>query len=470
MPDYSYIAQPKEQQGFGRIGEMIQTLRGATALQLERGALESDIARRKAESARSVTEADVAARTATPRVEQQAAQTSTAQTQARQHAFTLESSQAAKAMEIANGLRQDKRIQANDASGIIDAAVEARDQMVAHGIPKHQAEFWASQISSRAHQPGAVTAFLENATRSNAGAQTQAGVLNAPLQVLNTGAGFQPIQTQPGAPGGLQPGGAPIPAQLPLGERQNVSINPVTSSPMTTTKDAQGNVVGVTPTPAGAGIPQLAPGQPQDIPILTQARASTNTAAARVPEARFNNAQIIKLVDETDTGRRAELVRTLKGPLAGLPWETQGATKFDQLGHFIALEAANNAAAMNAGTDAARSLAEQKTASTGWTPSAIKSAVKINDALATGLQNYNKGMEAAIQRNGGNVLAVRPFQNAWSQAFDPNVYRYANALEANDKGEIDKILGPAGSAQRKAKAAELARKSAVLYRLSNEGQ
>ncbi len=486
--DYGFIARPQQNTGMQSLSDVLNMARGATALQRERGTLLSDIEKGKAESARAVTEAGVAAQTAQPRVEQQAAATGLAKTTAARAEWHLGSEQAQKAFDIVGGLAQDPAVMKGDSDGIVDALGRAEEQMRAHKLSDRQIRVQMAPLyTMAATKPGAFRQMLDNMVRGGAGVSAQANVINAPATMVQTPQGaIAPMQLQPGAQGGVQPvpisalqagagGVAPvppgvIPPGIPPAQRQTVDYNPVTRSPTVTEKNAAGDVVDVRPAPSSAGVPRLAPGEPEDIPILTTLRSTVNNAAAKVPESRFNNSQVLKLVDETDTGRRAELVRTLKGPLAGIPWETKGASKFDQLGHFIALEAANNAAAMNAGTDAARALAEQKTASTGWTPDAIKSAVKINDSLATGLAAYNKGMEKAIAANGNNILAVRPFQNAWSQAFDPNVYRYANALESGDKAEMVKILGKEGSPERKAKAEELLKKRNLLFRLSEQGQ
>ncbi len=453
MPDYSFIAQPKTPEGVQTLGSLVNTAQGAQALQRGQLGLQYERA------------------TLQPSIAQQQAQTQSAQTAAQSSAFKLSAEQSSAAMQIAGGLLQDPRIANGDPDGTIEAANEAYGQMVAAGIPKGTADFWASQVKAKARQPGAAAQLLRNITRANAGSATQAGVINAPLTPLNTGGSIVPTQLQPSAEGAIQAGPAgAIQTTITPAERQNVSINPVTASPMTTSKDAQGNVTGVTATPTGAGVPQLAPGQPEDIKLLAPIRSSVNTAAAKVGEHHFNNQQIIKLADETNTGKGSQIVANLRGQYVGMPWTSDSAKNFNSLGHFLALETQTNAQAMGLSTDAARELSGQAVASTGWTKDAIKTAAKVNDALATGLDYFNRGMEKAIADNGGNVLAMRPFQNAWSQAFDPNVYRYANALEANDKAEIAKILGPEGSAQRKAKAAELARKSATLYRLSNEGK
>lgn len=477
MPDYSYLARPQTHANspFANLGDLLNVARSATQLQRERGTLLTDIEQRKAESARAVTEADVSRRTADPRVQQQAAQTRSAETAATASQWQLDNAQAGKAYEIAAGVAQDPAIAAGDSAGIVKALMSAEDHMRAAKIPEDKIRVQMAPLYGAASRdPKSVRQMLDNIVRSGSGVSAQAGVINAPVQILNTGAEYRPVQTQPGAQGGIKPGAGTsgpsiAPVQVPPGQRQEVSINPVTSSPQVVEKDAAGNVLTVRPAPT-QGIPQLGVGQPQDIPILTNLRAQTNQAASQVPQSRFNNAQIIKLADETNTGTGAQILRNLGGGYAALPWTTDAAKNFDTLGHFIALEAANTAKAMGANTDSARDMASQASSSAGWTRDAIKSAVKVNDALAVGLDKFNQGMEKAIAANGGNILAVRQFQNAWSQAFDPNVYRYANALAAKDDAEITKILGPAGSEARKQKALELARKSAILHSLSTEGR
>lgn len=471
--DYSIATRVQTPDSFQTIGNMLNFARSATELQRARETLEADIARSKADSSRAVTEADVAKRTANPRVSQQEDAARQAQIKSNLDQFKLTGDYAQRARDISQQLVSDPDVVNGNVAGIIPKIVSARQMMIESGVPAHIAEVQAAHLMQAAAQdPKSIRQLLLNSIQAGVGSAGQAANVadrgiqvgdNATTSVVSTNA-F-----------GQTPPGQPIPGtqqtlKLPLADQQNVQINPVTQSPMTITKSPQGVVQGVTPTPSGAGIPQLAPGQPQDIPIVAKLRAAINSAAASVPETRFNNAQIIKLADETNTGKGAEILRNLKGGYAGLPWTLDTAKNFDTLGHFIARESVNAAKAMNAGTDAARILAEQSNTSTGWTREAIKSAAKVNDALATGLENFNRGMEKAIAASGGNILAVRPFQNEWTRNFDPNVYRFANALESGDKAEITRILGPEGSAERKAKALELARKSAVLNRLTTEGR
>jgi hypothetical protein len=242
-------------------------------------------------------------------------------------------------------------------------------------------------------------------------------------------------------------------------QREEVSTNPVTQTPQTLKKDAQGRVIGVTQTPAGEGIPRLQPGEPQEIPIRTQQRAAVNQAAAKVPEQRFNNKQIISLAHDAFAGTGGEALTRL-GSLPGLQGMVPGdaAGNMQRLGHFMALQSQANAQAMGAGTDQARAIAEQASGSTKWTPEAIISTAKVNDALSTGVDLFNRGMEKAISQRGGNVLAVRDFQNAWSQNFDPQAIMLHNAIQSKDKTEVDKIVksvGGKGSAGAHMLAAKL---------------
>jgi hypothetical protein len=118
-----------------------------------------------------------------------------------------------------------------------------------------------------------------------------------------------------------------------------------------------------------------------------------------------------------------------------------------QLRHFLALEVENNAKSIGANTDAARALAERAVLPTDTPGEAIKKITRINDAYVTAKELFNRGMDTAIKRadNSKDIFAVRDFQNAWTQNFDPNLVRLYNAFREGDKKEADAIakeLGP----------------------------
>lgn len=329
---------------------------------------------------------------------------------------------------------------------------------------------WQYQLLPNAGDPAKFKDSIFAVGRSAMNPSEQKEALTPSGVTVSDNASTRVVNTNPtaGAVGQVIPGTSAN-MQIPLDVRQTVVTNPVTQSPQVVTKDAFGNVQSVTQAPTGPGVPTFRPGQVQDIPIVTEMRAKVNSAAAQVPTQRFNNRQIMNLVNDADalnlTGAGAQTWAKLSSAI-GVPFSGDRATRFNQLAHYMAIQAQANSAAMNAGTDAARALAQQVAGSTDWTPEAIAATAKVNDALSTGLAAFNQGMESAIRNAGGDISAARDFQNKWSQVFDPDVYRYANAKESGDAKEIDKILGKPGTPERAARARALAEKSAMLYRLT----
>lgn len=289
--------------------------------------------------------------------------------------------------------------------------------------------------------------------------------------LVNTGAATVPVQTNPQAgPVGPMAGAGAVPNQVgPQGAEQMATDllgNPIK---VVTAPNGQKSYAPV----EGSKTPPLlsfpAGENQQTAAELSKARAAANAAAATVQTQRFNNAQIVKLADSAVTGAGADAVNkflTSVGMQNAIPGDA--GDSYNKLGHFIAVQAQQNAAAMGAPTDAARATAEMATASRQWTPKAIKDATKINDALATGAGLYNAGLERAIASptNEKSIFAVRDFQNAWAQNFDVNAARLFNAKETGDKEEYETIvkeMGGRGSARAKA----LGQKVLTLEQLAN---
>jgi hypothetical protein len=244
-------------------------------------------------------------------------------------------------------------------------------------------------------------------------------------------------------------------------------------------RSPQGTILSTRPMPESGGAAggqrrsqfNAPPGDPEAVPAFTAERTAINNAAKSAQNSIFNNDQIIRLADETHPGKGAEILQRLGGGYAALPWTSDSATNLNRLGHFIALETVQNAQQMGiGGTDAGRSLSAQATTDTQWTKDAIKSAAKVNKAISTGLLQYNAGMENAIKAAGDDVLAIRDFKNKWTQSFDIDLFRYANALEKKDAATIDEILGKPGSKERAERAKALAAKSARINQLVTTGQ
>lgn len=292
----------------------------------------------------------------------------------------------------------------------------------------------------------------------------------APVQ---TGAATTFAQTNPMA-GQVGPmaGAQPVPNAVGPAGAETPSTD-VLGNPIIVAKDAAGKVT--LKAMPNASIPPLAafpPGESaQTAQQLGTIRGAVNQAAAQVPEQHFNNHQIIKLADASFVGTGSTGAAKAMSALGMQFVPDNPAANYQQLGHFMALQSQNNAKAMGAGTDSARAISEQATGSTAWTPEAIKRATRVNDALATGVNFFNRGMEAALKHpeNDKSIFAVRDFQNAWSQNFDVNAMRLFNALQAGDKNEQSHVIDAVGG-KNSPGAKALAQKMRTLDSLATQGR
>lgn len=182
-------------------------------------------------------------------------------------------------------------------------------------------------------------------------------------------------------------------------------------------------------------------------------RMSARNAAAQVPMQQFNNNQIIKLADQTTTGKGAEMFANLTGGYASLPWSSDNAANLNQLGHYMSLQTASLAQSSGlGGTDAARGIAGQISGTTDWTPQAIKSTARVNRALTTATDLFNQGVDNAFNRT-RNPFSSTEFQQRWTQALGNdgiNAIRLYDAFQNNDKeglAEVVKAVGGTKSAE-----------------------
>ncbi len=462
MPDYGFIANQPQNGGLTSIRDLMGIAGSAQALQSGNLSLQKQRETLLPEIQRIQAESRVSQETADPRISTAQSVADTAKTEAKQRSFSLQREQASAALNEASGLFKDPRITSNDPAGTIDALVEARKRMIAKGIPEHVAEGLTSELISKARVPGAVLNQLHGIMQANAGPGTQAGVINAPLTPVSDQQRTTFQQLQPGAPGAAQPGQF-IQNQLPP---TTPVFNPQSNTP---------GYLGPQP-PGGPAAPvQREPSldTASDQPLVTALRAKANQQASQVPTQRFNNRQILDLLKDPKTalaitGPGAEKWAQISGAV-GSPVSSDRATDFGKMGHYLALQTSALATAMGAGTDQARDLQSMVAGSPKMTPDALRDVTKVNDAFAVGLERFNQGMERAIQSSGGKLSAARDFQNQWSRSFDPDVYRYSNAIGSGDADETGKILGQVkrngkwvDTPQSMARARELAQKYQTL--------
>lgn len=464
MPDYDIAAKGQTPDAMKSISGMLnfattaQNLqRGAVALEKEKALLQPDIDRGRAESRRTQT--------------------------ALQHdVFKLDGDQSARAMQIAGGLFKDPRIRANDPNGQIEAISEARDQMIAAGVPKVKAEWYASQLTSKAHQPGATYNMLQNMVQANAGAQTQAGVLNTPVTPVGTGGAIQAMQLQSGAPGGMQPG-QQVPTTLAPGSLENIETDPL-GNKFIVSRSPQGSIlntrpVGSNPQPGGGGaqpgggqsFASFAPGDREAIPVLQKERDEARTVLLGAPVAHATNRGVLQEIDNVlATGVAGPTLQKLASGL-GASWDSseKRASAYDLVGKYLERNALNAAASMGPQTNAYLEAQIKANGSLAYNPTAIKKITRLNDAIVTGSEMYQPGLERAIANNPQmGVLAKRQFDQDWAKNFDPMVMQLHAAQQEGNKAELQDLIKSIGGANSQ-RAQEILRKAKNLEKLSRDG-
>jgi hypothetical protein len=167
--------------------------------------------------------------------------------------------------------------------------------------------------------------------------------------------------------------------------------------------------------PAGGGFNAIPAGETAETAAAAKAiQLQANKAATNVQQSQFNTNTIIGLADKALVGSNAETLAKLGGGFAAVPWSSDAIENRQKLGHQIALETANLAAGAGLNTDAARALGEKMSGTTEWTPEAIKSTARMNRALTTGTDMFNRGVNTAVEKAGNSPFAAREFQNKWS--------------------------------------------------------
>jgi len=276
----------------------------------------------------------------------------------------------------------------------------------------------------------------------------QQAALSPQPGTLNTGSQILPMVTTPsvgGAAPTMQVGTQPLANNQigPAGRMVDTGRVDMNNNPIFNVIDANGRVLGQQTVPQnvpesqmpgvqqgsmqrnvgqapgnmqqGMGVARIRPGEtPETLQAAQQIRTQASNAAREVPMQQYNNNQIIKLADLATTGAGANLWSNLTGGYAIVP-SRDNTTNFQQLGELMARQTSSLANSSGlAGTDAARNLAGTIAGTTEWTTDAIKSTARLNRALSTGSELFNRGVEASFTKS-NDPFASRDFQNKWSQ-------------------------------------------------------
>jgi hypothetical protein len=267
---------------------------------------------------------------------------------------------------------------------------------------------------------------------------------------IDTGGTIYPTVTQPSS-GVPQFTGQAIPKTLP----PQVINQPVTNAP------AQiGGAQGTVPRPIGP--PQAGPnnwqpyaGQQQDIEAFRNEVQNVRGEAQQAPLARNINAQILRLTQDAKTGPGSDTWQHVIGAV-GAPFGLSPTASYQEVGKFLEKNAIASMQAMGGPpSDSRLDAAAKANGSTSFSPEALRTVTKFNDATTTALDQYRQGIDHTVGM-GGNVdySKLPAYKAAWAKNFDVDVFRVENALRDGDKAELAKIKSELGPERLKALAAK----------------
>lgn len=320
-----------------------------------------------------------------------------------------------------------------------NATPDQRDQILRHGV--------------QAIQPAGTTAQQQ-----------------MPSMVTTTGpgGGLQAANINPNSATPVGAVGPEVQQGIPLGERSQLTTNPVSGGLAVVNRNGQGQITGVT-NPPTQNVYNPQPGDVQAIPGLSAERESARAAYANAGTAHTNNQLVLQNIDNVAaTGPLGQRARNLLSAY-GVNSNSDAATAYDLVGKGLERSALQAAQSMGPNTNAGLEAQVKANGSLGYTPAAIKEVTKLNDALTTGVQAYQPGLERAIASNpAAGVIAKRSFDQQWGANFDPTIFKYYNAIKSGDateKAAIEKQLGGLNSAGYNA----MMQKAKNLQQLSNSG-
>lgn len=302
--------------------------------------------------------------------------------------------------------------------------------------------------------------------------------------VMSSGAKQQPGTFAPALQGGgFTPSGPATQTQIPPGYQMgpNGSLIRVSDAGISSP-----NVTGGAGGGGQSGAPGATPNKLQPLqrpgmnaPAADQQRYNSQiaaatqhvqdvSAAANDPQngtqvTRYRNNQIERILDSgnAQTGPQKELLNHIESSLTG----GSSGTPYQTIGHYLAQNSAAIASKMGVpNTNMGSETAAAAAGNVRQNPDAIKEITRVNDAINTAFDSYNKGLAKATQ-NGSTTDKVPSFRQAFGQNFDMNMFRYEDAVRNGDRKEVDRIeaqLGPKGMQQ-------LSRKRKVIQSLANTG-
>jgi hypothetical protein len=325
-------------------------------------------------------------------------------------------------------------------------------QHVSPQMPQAQRD-QALQHLSMEFQPAATTAAQQ---------APQMGTTTGP------GGGVQAFNTNPNSATPVGAVGPEVAQGVPLGERSNVTTNPVTGGFAVVNKTGAGQVAGIT-NPPTTNVYNPSPGDLEQKPALVAQRQAAQDSYLSANTAHTNNQLVLQNIDNVAaTGQAGQAARKALS-VFGLNSDSDSSTAYDLVGKGLERSALQAAQSMGPNTNAGLDAQIKANGSLGYTPQAIKEVTKLNDALTSGVQAYQPGLERAIAADPAKgVYASRAFNQQWGANFDPNIFKYYNAIKSGDTSEQQAIVKQLGGLNSKGYNAMM-QKAQNLQKLSNSG-
>ncbi len=386
-------------------------------------------------------------------------------------------------LALADATRTLGNSEKNDLSGIVRSAIGSQDPAgtITQGLAAYAKANPSAASVVNAAQPFIPHLNGMNPQQQNAALLKMAQYLQPPGttaaeqapqmgSVTGPNGGVQPIQTNPNAPQGVGPVGPEIAQGIPLSERSNVGTNPLTGGPTVVNKNGQGQVTGITNAPTqNVYVPQ--PGDAQALPGLQAERDAARQQFTNAALQHTNNQIVLQNIDNVGaTGVAGQAFRNIASAFGFNPGDAKDpATAYDMVGKGLERSALQAAQSMGPQTNAGLAAQVAANGSTHYTPTAIKEITKLNDAIVTGSQSYQPGLERAIAADPSKgVFAKRDYDQQWGANFDPRIYQMYNAAKSGDTQTVNSIVNSLGG-KNSAQFQSLMQKAANLQKLTNTG-
>lgn len=282
--------------------------------------------------------------------------------------------------------------------------------------------------------------------------------------------GVQAYQNNPDAAGGIQNIGAPL---GPQGVAPGVVTGPNSTLhtvgagfeyPGTDTGKTAPPPPNTPRTAAQDAPPWNASKQEQDAYGAAVQQANGHVETVRTADENYGNNKAIasavrQLASNADTGPGTQTWNHVMGVLG-----TEKANNYQELGAFLDRQAATVRGQMGLpGTNAGAEDAKMIAGNTNYNAKVIKDKNDYTEALTEGLHQYRNGLDRIAGFSGqASPQAVNQFKSAWTQNFDPNVYRGELAFKRSP-AEGNAFMASLSSKE----AASLAAKRKALQALSN---